>query len=90
MTAKILKFPAEHAAFTISLYTNEEIDLAVKAVNMYSNIGRNITKKNLLFVDPLYVINCLNMARTNFAFYTVEEHARCCKILESVERICTL
>jgi hypothetical protein len=90
MTAKILKFTGDHAAFTISLYTDEEIDLAVKAVNMFSNIGRNITKKSLPFVDPLYVINCLNMARTNFAFYTVEEHARCCKILESVERICTL
>jgi hypothetical protein len=90
MTAKILKFPGDHAAFTIHLYTDKEIELAVKAVNMFSSIGRNITRKSLPFVDPLYVINCLNMAKVNFAFFTKEEHDLCKKILDSVERICTL
>ena len=90
MTAKIFKFPSNHAAFTIHLYTDEEIKLAVKAVNIFSNIGRNITRKSLPFVDPLYVINCLNMAKINLDFFSIEEHYLCRKILNSVERICTL
>jgi hypothetical protein len=87
MTAKIYQFKNDHGAFTINLYTNEEIDVTIKAVNMFSNIGRTITKKSLPFIDPLNVINCLNMARINYAFFTVEEHDLCRKILETVDRI---
>jgi hypothetical protein len=87
MQAKVIKFPRNNKEFTLKLYTDEEIDLAVKAFNMFSMLEKNITKRSLQFIDPLHVINCLCMAKINFAFFSIHEHELCNKILETVERV---
>jgi len=86
MNAKIYKLKEKPYTFKLSLFTDKEIELTLKAVNMFSSIKGKVTKRSLPFVEPLHVINCLNMARINFAFFSVEEQDMCKKILETVER----
>lgn len=65
MSARIIKFPYRSnrpVAFKISFYTDEEILLAVIAINAFGNVVHKVNNYNLVEVDPVHVISCLEKA----------------------------
>lgn len=66
MTAKILQFPYSHQktlGFKISLYTDDEILLTIIAINSFGTLPFKVTMSNIIDIDPIIVINCLEQAK---------------------------
>ncbi len=68
MTAKIILFPQVTQRLTslkISLYTDDEIFLCILVLNSFGELPFKVTADNLLDIDPIYVISCLEKAKNS-------------------------
>lgn len=65
MNAKIIQFPGEHRplSYTLSLYSDDEILLTIIAVNSFGTLPFKVSELNLVDIDPIYVISCLEKAK---------------------------
>ena len=64
--AKIIRFPGEahrSISFKISLYSDEEIFLTILAINSFGHLSFIVNEQNLIDIDPIFVISCLEKAR---------------------------
>ena len=84
----ILKFPdkfrKEPRHYRIPLYTDADIEMVLFCVNAFGIIPNRIMVHDLLTMDPIEVIECLDIARESDIISSVaKEHIRC--IRESIE-----
>lgn len=84
----ILKFPdkfrKEPRHYRIPLYTDADIEMVLFCVNAFGITPNRIMVHDLLTMDPIEVIECLDIARESDIISSVaKEHIRC--IRESIE-----
>ncbi len=88
MTDNILKFPdkfrKEPRRYRIPLYTDADVELVLFCVNAFGVTPERKMMDDLLEMDPIEVIECLDIARESDIISNVaKEHIRC--IRESIE-----
>lgn len=57
--------PTKIVGYRMSFYTEEEIELALLALNMYGFQLLRYTRENMKAVDPIYIKNCLLKLKTS-------------------------
>lgn len=65
MSARIIKFPKishRPISFKISFYTDDEILITIIAINTFGSVVFKVNNYNLVEVDPVHVISCLEKA----------------------------
>lgn len=88
MSARIIKFPGQThrpIAFKISFYTDEEIMIAVISVNSFGDLLHKVNSFNLVEIDPILVISCLEKALACDLF-SDKGRALIKSVLDSVEQ----
>ena len=88
MTNNILKFPdkfrKEPRRYRIPLYTDADMEIVLFCVNAFGVTPERNMIDDLLEMDPIEVIECLDIARESDIISSVaKEHIRC--IRESIE-----
>lgn len=71
MSARIIKFPGHSnrpVAFKISFYTDDEILITIIAINAFGSLTYKVNDYNLVEVDPVHVISCLEKALDCYLF----------------------
>jgi hypothetical protein len=84
----ILKFPdkfrKEPRRYRIPLYTDADIEMVLFCVNAFGVTPNRNMMDDLLAMDPIEVMECLDIARESDIISSVaKEHIRC--IRESIE-----
>jgi hypothetical protein len=85
--AHILPFPKRHRlrqGLVIPLYTDEEIDITVAAINVHGNNPGRVTADTLKDLDADSVRLCLQMASVDHMFST-GARSLLCSILANIE-----
>lgn len=85
--AEILKFPSREnkSVVRLKLFSEDEIFVALVAINTYSADDFKFTEQNIEFLDPEIVITCLQDALKSL-FFSEEFKIVAASILNNVER----
>jgi hypothetical protein len=72
MTASILQFPDRpvRTNLTIPLYTDEEVEVTLAALNVYSRQKYRYNEEDLQYLDAQTVWQCLMLGRLSTVFST--------------------
>lgn len=87
--AKVYRFPEQkikYKGYKIPLYTEEEINVTVLAMNGFSRLEEKVTEDSLVEYEPLLVIRSLVEAKSS-NFVSNKTKQVIVKILKSVEPI---
>jgi hypothetical protein len=73
MTASIIQFPERpqiQTGLMIPLYTAEEVEVTLAAINVYSRQKFRYTEEDLQYLDAQTVFQCLMLGRLSTIFST--------------------
>ena len=89
MPAKIYKFPERrtyYKGYKIPLYNEEEIFITIVALNLFGNVSKKVTEKNLESYEPMEVIKALVEAKS-CSIFSHKTKQTIASILKSIEAL---
>ena len=88
MSAIVYRFPDlnKYKGYKIPLYTEEEINITILAMNSFSDLTEKVNEETLTNYEPLFVIKCLVEAKSSNLISNKAKQI-ILKILKSIEPI---